>query len=197
MMDRGSIFASHDAFEDRFIGDPEVLRTKVEALKTLGLKIVLTSGSFDLMHIGHMRYLREARMRGNCLIVGVDSDEKIRAKKGEYKPVIPERERAEMVAHSRYADIITIKPKDAERWALIKLVRPDVLVASKRNEHNAENELALLEFCGELVVLESQATTSTSAQIRKLQRETLIPCLTQIRDAAEKMIQDVKGGDPS
>lgn len=193
MMDRGSIFAPHDAFEDRLITDPELLEQKVRALKILGLKIVLTSGSFDLMHIGHMRYLRKARSLGGCLIVGVDSDEKIRAKKGEYKPVIPELERAEMVAHSRYADIITLKPKDAERWELIKLVRPDILVASKRNEHNEENERGLREFCGELIVLESQATTSTSAQIRKLQRETLIPCLTQIRDAADKMIQDVRG----
>lgn len=192
-MERGSIFASHDAFENRLIIDQEKLREQIEALKTLGLRIVLTSGSFDLMHIGHMRYLREARKLGDCLIVGVDSDEKIRAKKGEYKPVIPEMERAEMVAHSRYADLITIKPKDAERWALIKLVRPDVLVASRRNEHNDENERGLSEFCKKLVVMESQATTSTSAQVRRLQRESLIPCLTTIRDAAEKMIQDVKG----
>jgi D-beta-D-heptose 7-phosphate kinase/D-beta-D-heptose 1-phosphate adenosyltransferase len=193
-MERGSIFASHDAFEERLIIDQDKLQVKIQALKTLGLKIVLTSGSFDLMHIGHMRYLREARKLGHCLVVGVDSDEKIRAKKGEYKPVIPEMERAEMVAHSRYADIITIKPKESERWGLIKLVRPDVLVASKRNEHNPENERALAEFCGELVVFESQATTSTSAQIRRLQRETLIPCLTQIRDSADKMIEDMKGG---
>ncbi len=193
MMDRGSIFASHDAFEDRLITDTQLLVAKVEALRTLGLKIVLTSGSFDISHIGHMRYLREARMLGDCLIVGVDSDEKIRDRKGPSRPIIPELERAEMLAHCRYPDIITLKGKDDDRWALIRLVRPDVLVISERSEYDEERQKALEELCGEIIELKSQATTSTSANIRKLQLETLIPSLTVIRDKADEMIRSALG----
>jgi rfaE bifunctional protein nucleotidyltransferase chain/domain len=193
MMDRGSIFAPHDAFEERLITDRKVLQSKVKALKTLRLKIVLTSGSFDIVHIGHMRYLREARMLGDCLIVGIDSDEKVRERKGEFRPLIPELERAEMVAHSRYADIITIKQNNEERWELIRLVCPDILVVSKRNERNDENLQALQELCGKVVVFESQATTSTSSRIRRLQMETLIPHVTQIRDLADDMLTKAKG----
>lgn len=195
-MDRGSIFAPHDAFEERFINDRKILESKVEALKTLKMKIVLTSGSFDIVHIGHMRYLREARMLGDCLIVGIDSDEKVRARKGEFRPLIPELERAEMVAHSRYADIITIKQNDEERWELIKLVCPDILVVSKRNEGNDKNLAALEKLCGRVIVLESQAITSTSSRIRKLQMETLVPHLTQIRDLADDMLTKAKGDGP-
>jgi rfaE bifunctional protein nucleotidyltransferase chain/domain len=196
MMDRGSIFSPHDAFEERLILDRDVLREQVAALKALRMKIVLTSGSFDLAHIGHMRYLREARMLGDCLVVGVDSDEKIRHRKGEFRPIIPELERAEMVAHSRYADIITIKQVGEEKWGLIKLVQPDVLVTSKRNDEGEENLKALEEFCGKVIVFESQATSSTSSNVRKLQMETLLPHLTQIRDLADEMIHKARGDKP-
>ena len=192
-MNRGSIFASDDAFEDRLIVDEKVLEDKVRALRTLGLRIVLTSGSFDISHIGHMRYLREARRLGDCLIVGIDSDERVRSRKGALRPIIPERERAEMLAHSRYADIITIKDDGTERWSLIKLVHPDVLVVSKRTDYDEGKQEALKEYCSEIVVLESQATTSTSANVRKLQMETLVPCLTQIRDVVDQMLKGVSG----
>lgn len=194
MMDRGSILASHDAFKERLIRDRAELKQKVDALRTLGLKIVLTSGSFDLPHIGHMRYLKEARMRGDVLVVGVDSDEKVRSRKRDpYRPVIPAMERAEMIAHCRYVDLITIKEKDEEQWGLIKLVHPDVLVVSERNDSDERKLAAISEFCGEVVVLKSQATSSTSANIRKLQVESLIPCLKQIRDLTDSLIAQTQG----
>lgn len=194
MFERGSIFASDDAFKDRLINDPRELEAKVQALKEVfKLKVVLTSGSYDLPHTGHWRYLREARKLGDVLIVGIDSDEKVRKQKGQFRPVLPEMDRAEMVAHTRYADIVTIKPLVAEKWALIKLIRPDVLVISTRNDPDQEKIELLKEFCGEVVVLESQAGTSTSESVRKLQLETLVPHLTQIRDLADEMIQKAHG----
>lgn len=184
-MDRGSIFSNDVAFETRLILDEEELKKKIAAFKTLGLKIVLTSGSFDLPHIGHMRYLREARLKGDVLIVGIDSDAKVRARKGKYRPIVPERERAEMMTHTRYVDIVTIKDSDHEKWTLIKLVCPDVLVISERTGYDEDTQKELMKYCGEICNLQSQAETSTSAGVRRLQLETLMPSLALIRKAVD------------
>lgn len=186
-MERGSLFSSDVAFENRLILDETELEEKVTAIKRLGLKTVLTSGSFDLAHIGHMRYLREARRLGHVLIVGIDSDAKVRERKGKFRPIVPERERAEMVAHSRYVDIVTIKDGESEKWGLIKLVRPDILVISERTGYDEETQNELRAYCGDIVNLHSQAETSTSAGVRRLQMETLIPSLARIRSALDEI----------
>ncbi len=193
-MQRGSIFANDVAFEDRLVLDETELAKKIEALRTLGAKIVLTSGSFDMAHIGHMRYLRSARQLGDFLIVGIDSDEKVRKRKGEYRPIIPEKERAEMIAHSHYADLITIKGDGGEKWGLIKLVRPDVLVISERTGYDKETQETLLQYCGRIENLHSQAETSTSAGVRRLQMETLKPGLDKIRKVLDELQQETEGG---
>ena len=100
------------------------------ALRTLGLKVVLTSGSFDILHEGHSMYLEAARRFGDFLIVGLDSDEKIRARKGPHRPAVPEMERLRMVTHQRGVGLVTLKHLHDERWRLIKTIRPDVLVAT-------------------------------------------------------------------
>jgi D-beta-D-heptose 7-phosphate kinase/D-beta-D-heptose 1-phosphate adenosyltransferase len=194
-MKRGSIFDEDSAFEDRLILDEQALEKKVKALKELGLKVVLTSGSFDLPHIGHMRYLRAARLLGDILIVGIDSDEKVRKRKGKYRPIMPERERAEMVAHSRYVDIVTIKGDGAEHGSLIRLVCPDILVISERTGYDEAKQKELLQFCGEIRNLESQAQTSTSAGIRRLQMETLAPNLAKMRHAIDEIEREMGGKD--
>jgi D-beta-D-heptose 7-phosphate kinase/D-beta-D-heptose 1-phosphate adenosyltransferase len=188
-MKRGSVFSEDVAFEDRLILDEGVLARKIAAMKELGLRIVLTSGSFDLPHIGHMRYLREARLRGDVLIVGIDSDAKVRDRKGRFRPIIPERERAEMVAHSRYADVVTIKTDGGEKWSLIKLIRPDLLIISERTGYDAETTKMLEQYCGEIVNLPSQATTSTSASVRQLQMETLRPFLGKLSAFVDEVRQ--------
>ncbi len=188
-MQRGSFFSNYVAFEDRLILDEKTLVEKVAAIKTLGLKITLTSGSFDMAHIGHMRYLRTARQLADVLVVGIDSDEKVRKRKGEFRPIIPEQERAEMIAHSRYVDIVTIKDGGGEKWGLIKLVRPDFLVISERTGYDEKTQKELLQYCGEIVNLHSQAETSTSAGIRRLQMETLRPGLNKIR----KVLDEIEG----
>ncbi|HYD92975.1 MAG TPA: adenylyltransferase/cytidyltransferase family protein [Candidatus Paceibacterota bacterium] len=192
-MKRGSIFADDAAMESRLILDEADLLQKVEALKALKAKLVLTSGSFDLPHIGHMRYLHAARMLGDFLIVGIDSDAKVRARKGKYRPIIPELERAEMIAHTRYADIITIKDGGGEKWGLIKLVRPDVLVISERTGYDEATQAELLQYCGKIENLQSQATTSTSAQFRRLQTETLLPNLERIRATVNEIERELVG----
>lgn len=158
---------SHVPPQERFVQDRSELKLIVEKLRTIGVKIVLTQGTFDLFHVGHARYLREARKHGDMLIVGVDDDEKARERKGENRPVVPLVERVEILTQSRSVDVVTVKRNNDTKWQLIKEVHPDVLIAVEGTY--LETEIAsLCEFCGEVVVLPRQAETSTSAKVRKL-----------------------------
>lgn len=131
-------------------------------------KIVLTQGSFDMVHIGHARYAEKAKSYGDVLIVGVDSDEKVRERKGPDRPIVPEDERLEMLTHLRAVDLVVLKKLEAPKWELIKLIKPDVLVATKQT-YTAQQIEDLKEWCKEIVVLDPMATTSTSAKLRRMQ----------------------------
>jgi D-beta-D-heptose 7-phosphate kinase/D-beta-D-heptose 1-phosphate adenosyltransferase len=131
-------------------------------------KIVLTQGSFDMIHIGHGRYLKEAKGFGDVLIVGTDSDSKIRDRKGKGRPVVPEDERLEMLTYLTPVDYVVLKPHQAPKWSLIKLIKPDVLVATQET-YSPEDLEKLKQYCGLVVVLDRMATTSTSAKLRRVQ----------------------------
>jgi D-glycero-beta-D-manno-heptose 1-phosphate adenylyltransferase len=163
------LFADASNFELRFVPDYQRITAIVQALRTLGLKVVLTSGSFDIIHEGHSMYLEAARRFGDFLIVGLDSDAKIRARKGPHRPAVPEIERLRMVTHQRGVGLVTLKDLGHERWGLIKAVRPDVLVATA--DTYDPGEIAELEerHCGRVEVLERMAMVSTSARLRRIQ----------------------------
>jgi len=154
--------------EARFIENREQLIEKIEALRTLNQKIVLTSGTFDLLHIGHAKYLEVAKSYGDILVVGVDSDKKVRERKGPDRPVVPESERINMLAHLRSVDIITLKQPNEPHWDLIKRIKPDTLIITEET-YDDDTKKELENICGQVVCLEPQATTSTSAKIRRLQ----------------------------
>jgi rfaE bifunctional protein nucleotidyltransferase chain/domain len=163
------LFADASNFELRFVEDYQRITAIVTALRTLGLKVVLTSGSFDIIHEGHSMYLEAARRFGDFLIVGLDSDEKIQSRKGPHRPAVPQMERLRMVTHQRGVGLVTLKHLHHERWALIKAVRPDVLVATE--DTYSPREIAELEesSCGRVEVLERMAIVSTSARLRRIQ----------------------------
>ena len=164
-----SLFADASNFEQRFVEDYEKIETTVNALRTLGFKIVLTSGSFDIIHEGHSMYLEAARQFGDFLIVGLDSDEKVSARKGPHRPAVPQMERLRMVTHQRGVGLVTLKHLHDPRWALVEVVRPDVLVATA--ETYSPEEIIELEskYCGRVEVLDRMATISTSARLRRIQ----------------------------
>ena len=164
-----SLFADASNFEQRFVDDYEKISTTVNALRTLGFKIVLTSGSFDIIHEGHSMYLEAARQFGDFLIVGLDSDEKIRVRKGENRPVVPQMERLRMVTHQRGVGLVTLKHANRPRWELIKTVGPDVLVATADTYSTEEIRELEARYCGRVEVLERMATVSTSARLRRIQ----------------------------
>lgn len=133
------------------------------------MKVVLTSGTFDILHEGHSMYLEAARQFGDFLIVGVDSDDKVRRRKGPSRPAVPETERLRMLTHQRGVGLVTLKRADDARWALIDAVRPDVLVATAETYTAAEIAELESKYCGHVEVLERMATVSTSARLRLLQ----------------------------
>lgn len=179
------IFGAYSSTDQRIINDHEVLLRKIDACRELGQSIVMTSGSFDMAHIGHARYLEVAKKYGDILVVGVDSDAKVRKRKGETRPVVPEAERQELLAHLKSVDFVTIKHPNEPRWQLIKSIHPDTLIVTEET-HNEETLKELAEFCGQVVRLSPQASTSTSAKIRHLE----ISWGTNIKDPIQTLLRE-------
>src|SRR5919199_3616988 len=88
--------------------DRNRLIARVAIARKRGARVVLANGCFDVLHVGHIRYLESAKALGDILVVGINSDEQVRAQKGEGRPVMPERERAEIIAAIRAVDYVTI-----------------------------------------------------------------------------------------
>jgi D-glycero-beta-D-manno-heptose 1-phosphate adenylyltransferase len=101
------------------------LREQVAEWRKLGESITLANGCFDLLHVGHVRYLRAAKELGGKLIVAINSDESVRALKGEGRPLMPAEERAEILAALADVDAVVIFPEPDVR-ALVREIRPDV-----------------------------------------------------------------------
>ncbi len=158
-------------------------------------KIVLTQGSFDMLHIGHGRYLDQAKKQGDILIVGIDSDAKIKQRKGPSRPVVPQEERMEMLSYIASVDHVVIKEVDAPHWELIRVVKPDVLIATS-GTYSDDDLVKLKNWCGVIKVLEPQATTSTSAKLRRLQigfaRDFTNKLVPKIQNAIEDVIGELE-----
>lgn len=172
------------------------LEPLVKKYRQAGKKIVLTQGSFDMVHIGHARYCEEAKKYGDILIVGVDSDEKVRFRKGADRPVVPQDERLEMLTYLRPVDLVVLKELNAPKLHLIKTVQPDVLIATKKT-YTDDQIKALRKICGQVVVLEPMATTSTSAKLRLLQmgaaKKIGATMSARLIAAMEEVLQELKG----
>jgi rfaE bifunctional protein nucleotidyltransferase chain/domain len=103
------------------------LKAEVDRLKREGKKVVFTNGCFDILHAGHTRYLREARKLGDALILALNSDSSVRSIKGPMRPIVPEAERAEVVAALDSVDYVTVFD-ELTPLELIEFLRPDIIV---------------------------------------------------------------------
>jgi len=112
------------------------LRQRVDEWRRAGERITLANGGFDLLHVGHVRYLQAAKALGGKLVVAVNSDESVRALKGEDRPIMPAAERAEIVAALAAVDVVVIFPEPDVR-AIIREIRPDV--QAKGTDYTAES----------------------------------------------------------
>lgn len=195
-IDSACKFDAEKVFGSKQVSNYQELEKKVNHCKELGLKIVLTQGSWDLLHIGHARYMAKAKEHGDVLIVGVDSDAKVRKRKGPERPVVPEEERMEMIEHLKSVDFVVLKEVNAPKWELIKIINPDILIATEET-YTTEKLKVVKQFCSEVVVLEQQATTSTSAKLRRLQITTANKIEKNLRPkliaTIEEVLEDIKG----
>jgi D-beta-D-heptose 7-phosphate kinase/D-beta-D-heptose 1-phosphate adenosyltransferase len=103
------------------------LAEEVARRKTVGQKVVFTNGCFDLLHMGHVRYLQQAREMGSCMVVAINSDDSVRRLKGPSRPIIGQDERAQMLGSLECVDYVTVFDEDTPE-PLLELFRPDVLV---------------------------------------------------------------------
>ena len=143
-----------------------------QAMRAAGKSLVFTNGVFDLLHVGHVRYLAAARALGDALVVAINSDRTVRELKGEGRPVINENERAEILAALRQVDYVTIFD-DLSPRSLIARLLPDVLVKGGDyglDEIHGREEVEAAG--GRVVSLPFVEGASTSVMIERMRRVT-------------------------
>jgi rfaE bifunctional protein nucleotidyltransferase chain/domain len=149
---------------DKILGREE-LRERVQQWRRAGERIVLANGNFDLLHVGHVRYLRGAKELGGKLVVAINSDKSVRALKGEGRPVMPAEERAEIVAALADVDAVVIFPELDVR-ALIREIRPDI--QAKGTDYTVDSvpeRDAVAEYGGRVAIVGDAKDHSTSGII--------------------------------
>ena len=146
--------------------DRESLQRRVEEWRNGGERITLANGCFDLLHVGHIRYLRAAKELGGRLIVAINSDDSVRALKGEGRPVMPAEERAEILAALADVDAVVIFPERDVR-ALIREIHPDI--QAKGTDYTAESVPegdTVREYGGRVAIVGDRKDHSASEIIR-------------------------------
>ncbi len=144
------------------------LRGRVAEWRKTGKRIILANGGFDLLHVGHVRYLTAAKALGGKLVVAINSDESMRVLKGPGRPIIPEHERAEIVAALYVVDAVVIFPETDVR-AIIDEIHPDI--QAKGTDYSAESvpeRDAVVAHGGRVEIVGDAKNHSTSDMIRSL-----------------------------
>lgn len=142
------------------------LRQQIEEWRRAGERIILANGNFDLLHVGHVRYLHGAKALGGKLVVAINADASVRALKGEGRPVMPEHERAEIVAALADVDAVVIFPELDVR-AIIREIHPDI--QAKGTDYTAESvpeRDTVAECGGRVAIVGDPKDHSTSEMLR-------------------------------
>lgn len=148
----------------------EELLSERTRLRANGTKVVFTNGVFDLLHVGHIRYLQHARTFGDVLVVAINSDRSVRELKGADRPIVSEDERAEVLAALRTVDYVTVFDEVSPR-SLIKQLLPDVLVKGGDyglNEIHGREEVEAAG--GKVISLPFVAGASTSSIVERIKQ---------------------------
>lgn len=149
----------------------EALKEQLNGLRQAGKTIVFTNGCFDILHVGHVRYLREAKKLGDILVLALNSDASVRTIKGEKRPLVPEEERADIMAALESIDYVILFD-DPTPQQLIEYIQPDILV---KGGDWAEAAIAGADFVkasgGRVITIpltEGRSTTNIVEKIRKV-----------------------------
>jgi rfaE bifunctional protein nucleotidyltransferase chain/domain len=148
--------------------DRNRLIARVAIARRNGARVVFANGCFDLLHVGHVRYLEGARALGDLLVVGINSDERVRALKGEGRPLMPERERAELVSALRVVDLVTIFPEPNVE-ALLRAIRPDIHAkGADYTEETVPERDVIRSLGGRVAIVGDPKQHSTSEMLKAL-----------------------------
>lgn len=142
------------------------LRSTVHRLKAEGKKIVFTNGCFDLIHIGHIRSLKEAKKLGDVLVVGLNSDRSVSLIKPR-RPIIPQEQRAEILASLDMIDYVSLFDEETP-YELIKLIQPDVLVKGGDWEKEDVVGVDIAKETHSIPYIQGISTTEIIEKIKKL-----------------------------
>ena len=151
--------------------DREVLVDRITAEKANGARIVLANGCFDVLHAGHVRYLKGARSLGDLLVVGINSDAQVARLKGLGRPILPERDRAELVASLEAVDLVTIfdEPTVTE---LLLAIKPNVHAkGTDYTEETVPERDVVRSYGGSVRIVGDPKNHSTSEMLRKVSDE--------------------------
>jgi rfaE bifunctional protein nucleotidyltransferase chain/domain len=162
---------SHDSatWRRKLILDPSELDSLVERLKGEGKRIVFTNGVFDLLHVGHIRCLRDARALGDVLLVALNSDVSTRGNKGPGLPIIPEMERAEVLAALECVDYITLFSDPMVDHLLMRLQPHVHAKGSDYTRETVPERDAVLSYGGEIAITGDPKHHATRDIIRRIQ----------------------------
>jgi rfaE bifunctional protein nucleotidyltransferase chain/domain len=152
--------------------DRNRLIARIAIERRRGAKIVLANGCFDLIHVGHIRYLEGARALGDVLVVGINSDEQVKQLKGASRPLTPERERAEIIAALRFVDYVTVFPEQTVA-ELIRAIRPNVHAkGTDYTEQTVPEREIVREYGGRTAIVGDPKDHSTTALIERVNGES-------------------------
>jgi rfaE bifunctional protein nucleotidyltransferase chain/domain len=146
------------------------LRQQVADWRERGESITLANGCFDLLHVGHVRYLRAAKELGGQLVVAINSDESVRTLKGEGRPLMPAAERAEILASLADVDAVVIFPEPDVR-ALVREIRPDVQAKGTDYTVDSVPERDAVLECGGRVEIVGDSKDHSATEIIKSRME--------------------------
>ena len=151
--------------------DRDILKAKLEKLRKEGKKIAFTNGCFDILHVGHVRYLREAKKNADILVLALNSDSSVRAIKGEKRPLMNEKERAEILAALEFIDFVTIFP-ELTPLELINYLKPDILIkGGDWPEEKVVGREEIKKWGGRVAIIpevEGKSTTNIVEKIKSL-----------------------------
>jgi rfaE bifunctional protein nucleotidyltransferase chain/domain len=144
--------------------DRENLINEIDRLREGGSKIILANGCFDLLHVGHIRYLTAAKEIGGTLVVAINSDRQARALKGAGRPFLPESERAEMIAALRCVDLVTIFDEPTVEQ-LIRSIRPDFHAKGTDYTIDTVPEREIVRECGGQIAIVGDPKDHSSTEL--------------------------------
>jgi D-beta-D-heptose 7-phosphate kinase/D-beta-D-heptose 1-phosphate adenosyltransferase len=143
------------------------MKAEMATLHAAGKKVVFTNGAFDILHLGHLTYMTFARQQGDCLVVGLNSDASVKRYKGDGRPIVPQQERATMLAGLKCVDYVVLFDED-EPKDLIAHLLPDVLVKGEDWAHYVSGREVVEANGGKVVLAKMVEGRSTTNVIKKI-----------------------------